>query len=118
MLQSVQEPWYSGVITPGVPSESWVIIPHIIRITEHRDFTGDAYMELDNEPGLCGRGMDPKEPLPREEGGNLMAKPIAATPELRGQDLANFVHDLKRPDRNQELRASALQDLRRVTKGK
>ncbi len=68
--------------------------------------------------GSSGRGMDPEKPLPRERGGTLMAKPIAATPDLRGQDLVRFVKDLKRPDKNQELRQRALQDLRRVTRGK
>lgn len=47
----------------------------------------------------------------------LMAKPITATPILKGQDLVDLVNDLRRPDKNQETRKVASDLLRIVTKG-
>lgn len=46
-----------------------------------------------------------------------MAKPITATPILKGQDLVDLVNDLRRPDKNQETRKVASDLLRIVTKG-
>jgi hypothetical protein len=44
----------------------------------------------------------------------LIAKPIPATPELKGQDLRNLVKDLYRPDNSKELRERAVNSLRKV----
>ena len=47
-----------------------------------------------------------------------MATPIAATPVLRGRDLADLVEDLKRPDTNKERRQKALEAYLSISKGK
>ncbi len=46
-----------------------------------------------------------------------MAKPIEATPILRGQDLLNLVKDAQRPDRGKEKRKIARDLLRIATSG-
>lgn len=48
----------------------------------------------------------------------LMASPIAATPILKGKDLADLINDLKKPDRGQEKRRKALDMLNSAMKGK
>ncbi|WP_168120529.1 hypothetical protein [Paenibacillus sp. HB172176] len=50
--------------------------------------------------------------------GKLMAKPIEATPVLRGEDLINFVESLKKTDTkaSREKRKSALTLLKKVRK--
>jgi hypothetical protein len=45
-----------------------------------------------------------------------MAKPIPATPELKGQDLRNLIKDLYRPDNSKELRNKAINSLRKVSR--
>lgn len=46
-----------------------------------------------------------------------MAKPIEATPILRGQDLLSLVQDAQRPDRGKEKRRIARELLRIATSG-
>jgi len=45
-----------------------------------------------------------------------MARPIEATPVLRGQDAKNIVKDLQRKDVNKEFRRSAMNALKSITK--
>lgn len=47
-----------------------------------------------------------------------MAKPIAATPVLNGQDLRELIEDLKRPDTNQSGRKMSLALLELATQKK
>lgn len=53
-----------------------------------------------------------------EEEGELMAKPIEATPVLKGQDLVNFAMSLKKKDSvvSKQKRISALEMLRKATR--
>ena len=46
-----------------------------------------------------------------------MAKPIEATPVLRGEDLRRLIEDTQRPDRGQNKRKIARDLLRRATSG-
>ncbi len=58
-----------------------------------------------------------KEVLPEKEE-IYMAKPIEATPILKGQDLVDLVNDIKRTDRNKRRRTEALEALRKITRDK
>jgi len=55
---------------------------------------------------------------PQKEEVKIMAKPIEATPILKGKDLIELVKDLKRPDTNKARREKALKVLYNYTKGK
>ncbi|KKM12629.1 hypothetical protein SY88_02590 [Clostridiales bacterium PH28_bin88] len=59
-----------------------------------------------------------KQLPPQEEEVKIMAKPIEATPILKGKDLVELVKDLKRPDTNKARREKALKVLVSYTKGK
>ncbi|WP_418792152.1 hypothetical protein [Phosphitispora sp. TUW77] len=59
-----------------------------------------------------------KQLPPTIEEVKLMAKPIEATPVLKGKDLVDLVKDLQRPDINKHRRSKALKLLVNVTKGK
>jgi len=47
-----------------------------------------------------------------------MAKPIAATPVLKGKDLLSLIRDVSRPDRGQEKRKLARELLHQATDGR
>jgi hypothetical protein len=47
-----------------------------------------------------------------------MAKPITATPILKGRDLAQLIKDVQRPDRGQEKRKLAREMLHQASRGK
>ena len=55
---------------------------------------------------------------PYMKGVKFMAKPILATPVLKGKDLVELARDLQRPDNNKVRREKALKILTSYSKGK